>query len=345
MNEPVVRRAALVLCLCAVTLLWVSCSGPVVTAVGDANDIVVITAGPNSVAAGALPAIMESEVTWLLGEGMFDVALTTARESGDLKNIRHVLVAGTWDENDVVGLARTAVPGLRRGDPVRLRIVDDVWARKQVVGVILADTEQQLKAFLDREHASLAIAFEEAAVRHLADGLRATAVEAGMATALEDRFGWSIAPPSGYDFYTTSAGEGFVFFRRTRPDRSVFVYWTDGVPEHVSEQFVIERRDDLTGRYYDGDAIELRRPLERDHLEFLGRPGIRVSGWWANKELVGGGPFRTYCFHDSSQDRIYIVDVSLFAPSYDKTSMMRNLDAIAHTFTPAPATAPATGRA
>ena len=174
---------------------------------------------------------------------------------------------------------------------------------------------------------------ELAVLARLSASLRATAVKAGMAQAMSERFGWSVSPPTGYDFYATDGADGFVFFRRTRPDRTIFVYWTSRGPEFVSEQFALSRREELAASYLDGDTIERNRPIEVEHVDFMGMPAIRVSGWWSNRDLVGGGPFRTYCFHEPSSDRLYLVDISLFAPGLEKTPLMRNLDAVAHTFT------------
>ena len=191
---------------------------------------------------------------------------------------------------------------------------------------------EEVVAFLNERGERVAEDFARAAVRRLAKKLKSDGEDAGMTSALEDRFGWAIAPPSGYDFFTTDAEDGFVLFRRTRPDRSIFVYWEDGTAEAVTEGFALEKRAEQALRYYDGDVIEERRPLVVESADFLGRPAVRVSGWWGNRELVGGGPFLTYCFHEPEQGRIYMVDTSLFAPGFDKMSFMRNLDAIAHTF-------------
>jgi hypothetical protein len=153
-----------------------------------------------------------------------------------------------------------------------------------------------------------------------------------MTEALENRFGWSIAPPTGYDFFTTHADQGFVFFRRTRPDRTIFLSWRDALSDQVTEEYALAWREQLAAGYFDGDATEDKRPLILESVDFRGRPAVRISGWWGNRDLVGGGPFRCYCFHEPSQNRTYLLDTSLFAPGMDKTSLTRNLDAIAHTF-------------
>jgi hypothetical protein len=202
-----------------------------------------------------------------------------------------------------------------------------------VVGAVIGADADAVRAFLAENAGSIRDRMEEAALDRLSADLRATAVEAGMAHAMAERFGWSVSPPTGYELFTTNEADGFVFFRRTRPDRTVFVYWTEGDAGFVSEQYALSKREEVAGLYFDGDAIEWSRPVEVEKVRFLERTAVRVSGWWGNRTLVGGGPFRTYCFHDPDSRRVYLVDVSLFAPSFDKTALMRNLDAIARTFT------------
>lgn len=325
------KTPALVICL-AVLSACASCSGPVVTAVGNSNDVVIIHAqGQESVAEAAVAALTSPD-PWLLDEPLFNPTLATPQGSDELRNIRHVILVGGLDDAEFADFARRAFPRSESQGPVSLRMTEDVWAKGQLVGAVIGDTGEEVVAFLDERGERVAEDFALAAVRRLAKKLRSDAEDAGMTSALENRFGWAIAPPSGYDFFTTDAEDGFVLFRRTRPDRSIFVYWEEGTAEAVTEDFALEKRAELALRYYDGDVIEERRPLVVESGDFLGRPAVRVSGWWGNRELVGGGPFLTYCFHEPEQGRIYMVDTSLFAPGFDKMSFMRNLDAIAHTF-------------
>jgi hypothetical protein len=322
----------LTVCLLALSGL-LSCSGPVVTAVGDSNDLVIIHDEDASELVELLVTAVESPRGWLLGEPAFRTTLTTLERSGDLKNLRHVLLVGTWDSGSVGQMAQKLFPGLKEDSAPSLSVTEDVWAKGQVVVAVMGADSGAVATFL-REHGDDVLADVEMAVLvRLSASLRATAVKAGMAAVMSERFGWSVSPPTGYDFYATDGGDGFVFFRRTRPDRTIFVYWTNGGPEFVSEQFAFTRREELAASYLDGDTIERNRPVDVENVNFLGSPAIRVSGWWSNRNLVGGGPFRTYCFHEPSSGRVYLVDISLFAPGFDKTALMRNLDAVAHTFT------------
>jgi len=332
MREPAAGYGRLAVCLAALAVLS-SCSGPVVIAVGDSNDLLVIYDADSAGLVELAIAAVELPQSWLLDEPSFKTTPVTFEESGGVRNLRHVLLVGTTDGGETGGLIQSVFRGLRRDAAPDLYIIEDVWAKRQVVGAVVGPDAQSVAAFLRDNAERIRDEMEAAALARLVSSLRTAATKAGMAAAMSERFGWSVSPPTGYDLFTTDEANNFIFFRRTRPDRTIFVHWAPGRPEFVSEQYALSKREELAGRYLDGDTIEWNRPVEAEPVEFLGRPAVRVSAWWGNRELVGGGPFRTYCFFDPGTERVYLLDVSLFAPSYSKTSMMRNLDAVAHTFT------------
>jgi hypothetical protein len=45
-----------------------------------------------------------------------------------------------------------------------------------------------------------------------------------------------------------------------------------------------------------------------------------------------GGPFVNYAFYDQPSDRVYFIDGSVFAPTYDKLQFIRQMEVIARTF-------------
>ena len=328
-------RAALSLWLLPAAVVLTSCTGPVMTAVGESDDLVVVrNAGTLPEATALLVAAMEAENPWLLGEPAFGVTVTPASNFGTVSNRRHLLLLGTWGSGGVEDLVRRRISSLEPGEVARLVIAYDLWAKGQVVGAIMGRDEAELAEFLSARSDEILRAFESAVESRLVESLRERATQTGKTEQLEERFGWSLAPPSGYDLITTHAEDGFVFFRRTRPDRSIFVYWESGESDYVTDEFAIAKREELARLHYDGDEIEWRRELAVETVDFQGRPAVRLAGWWGNRRLVGGGPFVTYCFYEPGQGRVYILDGSLFAPGLEKTPLMRNLDAVLHTFSP-----------
>ncbi len=327
------KKAMLVCLAAAVVVAAASCSGPVVTAVGESDDLIIIQdpdETPNATAKAV--ALMESPNTWLLEEPHFKTTVTSPSDAGDLRNRRQILVLGTWTGGDVERLVRSRLPGLRPGEPPKLYVDRDVWAKGQIVAAIMARNEDELTAFLEKAGPEVLARYENAAVERFVDKLRTDAESVGIEEELGRRFGWSLAPPTGYDFFTTHEGSRFVFFRRVRPDRTVSVYWQDGEAHHVTGEYATVLREEIAESFFEGDELMEARPLDVADVQFAGRKAVMLSGWWGNRTLIGGGPFRSYCFFDPSRKRVYLVDVMLFAPALDKVPLMRNLDVIANTF-------------
>jgi hypothetical protein len=319
--------SALVLCLLS------SCSRRTIIAAGESDDLVIV-ADPDVAPAAldSLVSLVEAKIPWLLGEPSFKTTVTTPSTAEDLLQRRHVVLLGVWGRGDVPGLAARRITGLGLGEPAALRIEEDVWAAGQVVGLVVGRDEPELLAYLAGHRAEILKRLDAAVVGRLARTLTEDPNGAAAGAMLNERYGWSASPPTGYDLISSGADEGFVFLRRVQPDRNLFVSWRDGDSSLVNRDFAVGLRQQLTRRYYDGDEIEWRRPFEADTVSFAGTTALRLSGWWANKRLLGGGPFRLYCFAVPAQGRVYLVDASLFAPGMDKVPLMRNLDAIAHTF-------------
>lgn len=310
-----------------------SCSRRTIIAAGESDDLVIV-ADPDVTPAAldSLVSLVQAKIPWLLEEPSFKTTVTTPSTARELLQRRHVVLLGVWGRGDVPELAARRITGLRRGEPAGLRIEEDVWAAGQIVGLIVGRDEPELLAYLAGHRAEILERLDAAVVGRLARTLAADPNGAAAGAMLNERYGWSASPPTGYDLISSTADEGFVFLRRVQPDRNLFVSWREGGGALVTRDFAVNLRQELTRRYYDGDEIEWRRPFEADTVSFAGTTAVRLSGWWANKRLLGGGPFRLYCFAIPEQERVYLVDASLFSPGMDKVPLMRNLDAIAHTF-------------
>jgi len=327
------RALARFLAFIVAVFLLPSCSDEIMVATGESDDLVIVAdADVTPEALEALVAVAHTGVPWLLGEPSFKTTIADPSKPGDLLNRRHVLLLGVWSGGDVARLAERRLSTPHTGEEAQFRIEEDVWARGQVVGSLIGRDEDELVAYMASHGNEILDRLETALVGRLARTLREDRDAAAAATMLHERYGWSLAPPTGYDLVSGAADQGFVYLRRTGPDRNVFVRWVDGQASDVSAEFATAERQEMCRLYYDGDEIEWRRPFAADTVSFGGREAVRLSGWWANRRLIGGGPFRLYCFAAPEEGRVYLVDASLYGPGLDKVPLMRNLDAIVHTF-------------
>ncbi|MFH1503016.1 MAG: DUF4837 family protein [Candidatus Eisenbacteria bacterium] len=310
-----------------------SCGGPMVAAFGESNDVVIIRSDQSGAeAATLLNRALTAESDWLVGEERFQTTIAGPSRLSGLTNRRHIVLLGTWDDPEMADLVSSRVRGLEPAGPPGTRVVTDIWAEGQVVLAVMGKDGSELSEYIREHGADIADELELAARDRLAGSLRDFVEDTEFDVEMEGRFGWSLCPPRGYDLHTANEDRGLVFFRRVRPDRTLFVYWQDGGDADVTQEFVVATRNRLGTLYFDGDEIEWRREFVVASVDFGGRPALEVSGWWGNRELVGGGPFRAYCFAEPSQGRVYLLDAALFAPATDKTPLMRNLDAALHTF-------------
>ncbi|HDQ44689.1 MAG TPA: DUF4837 family protein [bacterium] len=209
----------------------------------------------------------------------------------------------------------------------------DLWARDQLVLILTAKDTETLRMRLETGGRLLFDLINDDLNARLEKELFARGEQKKESQELIRTYGWSIRLQQ--DFFTAQAlpREGMVWFRRTHPERWIFVRWipeTDTVGVFFRD-WVVRERDRIGKAYYGGDRVA-EPYLFSYRGEFLGRPAQITTGLWENEEKVAGGPFKNYTFYDSVTETLFMLDIACFAPDRDKLSYMRRLDIIAHSF-------------
>ncbi len=148
------------------------------------------------------------------------------------------------------------------------------------------------------------------------------------------KYQWQVRVQHDYFIAWESPDTGFVFLRRTLPERWLYVRWLDSDnPSLITKAWVLNQRDSVGVWFYGGDKVN-RQYVKTQEVNFLGRRALRVDGLWENDQKVAGGPFREYVFYDEPTSRIYILDEAVFDPRdvYGKLPYLLQLDVMAHTF-------------
>lgn len=165
---------------------------------------------------------------------------------------------------------------------------------------------------------------------------------------LMDKHGFAVNVQ--HDYFTAIDTTNFVWLRRvinSQSWRSLFVYYEDDFsPADLTPEWVFATRDSLSREWIQGNlngfvAIDYRRELNSENIDFLGRFAYETRGLWhmigyddeGNSIEYGmGGPFVNYAFYDQETGRVYMIDGMIFAPNYDKREFLRQMEVIAHTF-------------
>ena len=158
----------------------------------------------------------------------------------------------------------------------------------------------------------------------------------GEQTALEEYFinnlGWKIRVQHDYHIVKESEDGSFVWLRRFKPDRNLFVYRFKGDTTMLNEEYLTAVRDSLGKVHFEGDSVS-KEDTYAINTTFKGKPAITLIGVWQNHRHYIGGPFKSYTFYDKNTDNLYMVDIMVTAPGKRKKPFLDQLDTIARTFT------------
>jgi len=157
-------------------------------------------------------------------------------------------------------------------------------------------------------------------------------------TALEDqlkaKYGFSARIPSLYQLNQEKPDIPGIELVRKLPHRGLTVswkQWTRGSLSVADSTALYGLREDLAWKMYDKDVM--RRELVFFHEGGLGPyTAVRMEGYWENSEELYGGPFICFFIQDRIRARVWIVDCLVYAPGFDKHTLLRELVSVAETF-------------
>jgi len=236
----------------------------------------------------------------------------------------------------------------------------NLWRKSQRVFYVTAGTPDALIQTLEGQSERIRETFREITLermqREMFEKERQFAVEA----TLMDTHGFAINVQHDYQIaeQDTTGPLKSVWLARVLSDtrRDLLVHYVeDASPSLIAPEWIVSTRDSLTRQYIRGSVagfarIDKRRELNTEESDFLGRYGYRTQGLWhlvadpdsvdidgdyedqQYIEMGGGGPFVNYSFYDQASGRVYMIDGSVFAPTYDKLQFLRQMMVIARTF-------------
>jgi hypothetical protein len=224
----------------------------------------------------------------------------------------------------------------------------DLWRANQQVVYLLGDSEESLMTLLEERGEDIRYTFNTITRERLEVDMFEKGRQPDMEAALMDKHGFAIN--AQHDYFTAIDTTDFVWWRRVVTSnswRSVFAYYIDDFnPANLTPEWIHEARQRLTETHIKGNmdgfiAIDIRRELNTENIDFMGRFAYETRGLWhmigrdEDRNMVEygmGGPFLNYTFYDEDTGRLYMIDGMVFAPGYDKREFLRQMEVIAYTF-------------
>lgn len=337
---PGQTRAFVPLILLVLALAASACTAGKPESVGPAQEILVLAEPEEWVQLEpTVRDIFEKVLRTPQVEKIFSVQHGRVEDNERSKHLRrkNLMVLSTIDAPTPTGeflrtlLSPEVAASIRGGKP-GVSWKEEVWAKEQLLLVASATDVDGLIGGLRGESDRLYAAVEAARNKRIAKLVYRYGEREDVTRQLADEFGWQVRVPFGYRILEAKPDSGFVALVKEQPSRWFFVYWEDGVsPDALTEDWVIDKRNDITRRFFDGDRIAPGE-VEVFQSDFTGKLAVVLQGLWENEPKWTGGPFKSYAFVDLDLNRFFFVDFGVFSPNKQKETYLRQLDLMAQTF-------------
>ncbi|MEO0185162.1 MAG: DUF4837 family protein [candidate division WOR-3 bacterium] len=247
-----------------------------------------------------------------------------------LKNINQfhsIFLYGSLKDEFIYELLDAEARQATLRDSFNLFKIENLWAKNQVVVILVVSEISYMPVAIAKYQNMIKKILEESYYRKVKQSFYEKEMDRKIKTHLR-RFGWEMDVPVGWMVDSTYRKENFVYVHTHYPDRSIFLYKEKNTVS-LSDSMVIEKRNALTKRYYNGDYV-FKELTTVEPVEFLDMKGLRIRGVWQNDSLVAGGPFLSYFL--KKNDSLYVVDGILFLPGERKTDYIMGIEVMMNSF-------------
>ncbi len=314
-------------------IVFSSCGEPL--AVGKANEVVVLAEeGVWEDVEDDIRGALEREIFSARRETMFRVIHAPLGSPGDYRKWSKLIVMGSLEKDQVVADLLPAEVKAEVGDKGGLLYeAPDIWARNQDVFVLVVDRERDLPGYVRRSTELLRSRIDRLLRTQVTERMFLSGHNTELEDRLRDEYGFSLSLPGVYREETSTGDTHAIRFFNINPQRSVLVYWEDGLRDSLRVGEMLDKRMELGGRFYPGDRL-VESATGSEWMDFHGHPALKFMGLWENRERLEGGTFVTRAFNCPESGRFFMLDTILFAPDTRKAkyTYMIQLDTIVDSF-------------
>jgi hypothetical protein len=305
-------------------------------AYGDANSIVAAASADLwGEVADTVYTALEPTLWTVRDERMFTVTYhdPTAPHWEDLRRFKQMLLIGSVGDP---WIAEALAEGRHEPTAPDLVQVRDVWARNQVVTVLLTgptspaeDTRallDELRELYDRQYRTWAIS-----------RMFVTGADSALADTLWRDAGFRLVVPTVYSW---ARQDSVYLFRNDNPDpseliRQVMVTWMSPIPQGMEGESLLSWRSDVADAHYEDDQVVVLDNAQADAFTFRGLDAYQIQAVWQSPPEAywpAAGPFILRAIRCAEQDRLYLLDAWLYAPGREKYEFMIQLETILDSF-------------
>lgn len=216
-----------------------------------------------------------------------------------------------------------------------LYVRENEWANRQVVVFLLAPTVEELESALSEKEEMLYRIINDSRNRYREFLMFEKKEQREISEQLFAEHNFTLRVQHDYHLVKNDPEQKYVWLRRFDPDRMLLIHWVDttGV-ESISEDWAIAKREHIGLNFEDNALVheDYTTIAQEPFQEYL---ATVMRGLWIKRDDGLGGPFVNFTFFDDKTERIYMIDLMVFAPEFpkEKEPFIRALEIMASTFT------------
>jgi len=288
-----------------------------------------------------LKEVLEKEIRTPQYEKIYYLEQVSYEQFDALKHRRNIILLTSLESEGPVAnviksiISPSLIDGINSGDYYIFQRENE-WARKQMIILLVSKDIETLNRKIKENEGYILDLINQNVNERLKESLFRGRVDDRFSKKLYVKYGFGIKAHKDFYVVAEDSINNFIWFRRWRPDRMLFIHWMDAENGNmIDKDWFIKTRDKVTFTHMDSMVINPYK-IQFEEVNFAGRDALKMRGFWEITHKVIGGPFISYAFYDQFTNRVYIVDVSVFHPGKMKEPYLRQLNIIAETFSTNP---------
>lgn len=306
---------------------------------GDANSIVaVVPADLWAEVEDSVYSALEPRIWTVRDEKAFTVTYADPADprSSDLRRFKQLLLIGPRGMPWIDEALAAANRGDREVTAPAVVQVNNVWARAQLVTVVLTPESGQSAAVLS-ELPDLSALYDRQYRQWSINRMFVSGRDTALADTLAREAGFQLLVPQVYYW---DKQDSLYIFRNDNPDpseliRQVSVTWMHPIPMGIEAEDLLAWRSDVVEKYYSYPQVNVWDSARAQAFEHRGQEAYQIQAIWQNPPDSGwpaAGPFILRAVRCPEQERLYLIDAWLYAPDREKYEYMIQLETILDSF-------------
>lgn len=223
----------------------------------------------------------------------------------------------------------------------RLVVKNNMYVRTQAYMIIEATSNKEALRVIEENRVKILAYFLKSERDRKVEVISNASVQE-IFDYLKENKQFMLSFPPGYKIAKTEPD--FLWVRKETPQSSqgMFIYTYDYLSENAFDKnSILMKRNEMLKALVPGQnensymSTEVNNfPIYCNYYEFKGNYAVETRGLW---KVIGdfmGGPFVNLSFLDAENNRVICMDAYVYHPNKNKRELLRELEAIMHTYKP-----------